>query len=314
MARNLIILFFLLNTFNCLVVEAQAEYPEVIKKFVLINDKSKQIKASRVEKSIQVQVTNSREDTIHIDMYDRDGNLIKEYDFGQDTTKGPRKIIQENYTYEYDPTGKIIGKIDSTTPGKIIKTVIEYEDNGNISKEVVYSNDLLALEESFDYDNLARLTECSGKNYIGDCKFVLDYIYDSYNNLAKIKSRNDCETSAPGEISFMIRYDKHYNIISKNTIFPAGLSKVETFKYDNKNNLYESYESTTKDGYTEKSYSYDSLKHLARIDISNIIGENIIKYSRAMKYDTFGNPTEVQYLDSKNQQINTIKYYYEYYQ
>jgi hypothetical protein len=112
----------------------------------------------------------------------------------------------------------------------------------------------------------------------------------------------------------MIGYDKHSNIISKNTVSPAGLNKVETFKYDNRNILYESYESTSKDGYSEKSYTYDSLKNCIRIDISNIIGENIIKYSRAMKYDKFGNPTEVQFLDSKNQLINTIKYYYEYYQ
>lgn len=313
MARNLIILFFLLNTFNCLTINAQAEYPEVIKKFVLINDKSKQIKAARIMKTTQVQVTNTRDDTIHIDLYDKNGNLVKEYDFNQDTTNGSKKSYQENYTYEYDSTGKIIQKIDSSV-NKVIRTVIEYEDNGNFSTEEVYSNDTLALKESFDYDNLARLTECSGKNYAGDCKFVLSYVYDSYNNLVKIKSRNDCETTAPGEISFIIGYDKHSNIVSKNTIFPAGLNKVETFKYDNKNNLYESYESTSKDGYTEKSYTYDSLNHLARIDISNIIGDNTIKYSRSMKYDKFGNPTEVQYLDSKNQLINTIKYYYEYYQ
>lgn len=314
MSRNLIILFFLLNTFNCLIVEAQAEYPEVIKKFVLINDKAKQIKASRIEKTIQVQVTNSRQDTIHINVYDMNGNLVKEYDFEQDTIKGSKRIYQENYTYEYDAAGRIIVKIDSTTSGKVIRTVIEYEDNGNFSKEDVYSNDTLELEESFDYDNLARLTECSGKNYLGDCKFVLDYVYDSYNNLAKIKSRNDCENTAQGEVSFITGYDKHSNIVSKNTISPSGLSKVETFKYDNKNILYESYESTSKDGYSEKSYTYDSLKHLTRIDISNIIGDNTIKYSRVMKYDTFGNPAEVQYLDSKNQLINTIKYYYEYYQ
>lgn len=296
------------------VLKAQAEFPDVIKKFVQINDKSKQIQKAKINKTTQVSVSKNSEDTIYVYSYDSNGKILKEYYFEEDSSKGPKTTFKDIHTYEYDSSGRVIQKIDSTG-GTVVKTKIEYEDNGNISGENVYSNETLALEETFDYDDLSRLVECSGKNYSEDCKFVLNYVYDSYNNLAKIKSKSNCASASNSvnEVSFMLGYDKHGNIVSKNTISPNGLMKVETFKYDNKDKLFQSYESTPKEGYTEKYYTYDSLKNLVRIDISNVLGENIIKYSRTMKYDSNGNISEIQYLGNKNELINTIKYYYEYY-
>ncbi len=294
---------------------SQAEYPEVITKFVNINSGFKQIKNAKIKKSTQVLISKVKQDTLDIILYDVNGNIIREYNLEQDTGAGHKEYSYKNVSFMYDSSGRVLEKTDSS--GKNIKkTVLEYEDNGNFSKEEEYINDTLVIKESFDFDDLSRLIECSGKNYSEDCKFVINYQYDSYNNLAKITSRNSCENdqNIPKEISYLNGYDKKSNIISKNTVTPAGLRKTETFKYDSKNRMIQSYESTGKTGYVEIIYSYDSLKNPAKIETSEIFGENIIKFIRSLKYDKFGNLLEVQYLEPNNELINTIKYYYEYYQ
>jgi hypothetical protein len=291
----------------------QAEYPAVVNNYLKINDNSKKINASNIRKCTELMLVKGRQDTLKINYYDKAGNLSQQYLYL--VAAGDKAGIDyHNSFYLYGKDGRLMQKIDSSS-NEIKRIVISYDDVGNISKEEVKSKNEVIKEISYEYDNLSRLIESTEKDLIGSCKIVEQYAYDSYNNLAKLTVKNSCNNSISKSLVTTIsyKYDAKYNIIEKQSAFPSGGFKNETFKYDAKGLLVESYESTGPDSYNKVIYEHDIPNGIVKSEKTEVVGEVQTRFNQVFKYDKNGNLLEEKYSGPKGEEIYTRKNIYEYY-
>ncbi len=315
MIRSLAILFvFSAASFVGQHVYSQAEMPELYNDFIKINDNARKIKAAKIKLYAKIMSAAGKDDTTSISQYDTNGILIKRLVENTDTTRKENKTYWENYNYIYDKNGRLIQRID-TINGDVWKTILYYDDLGNISKEELYFRTKLAMDMNYDYDELGRLIEADEVNYYQSCMIVEKYAYDSYNNMAKYSIKNDCKDleGKANEYKYAYKYDKKSNIIEKQSTYPSGGYNTETFKYDAKGNLTEYYESNSKNEYSEAIYTYDKSNLKLKADRKEVIGGFTTLYAEKFIYDNKGNLIEDQNFNPNGELMFSRKYYYEFY-
>ena len=293
---------------------SQAEMPELYNNFIKINDNARKIKAAKIKLYAEIMSAGGKDDTLNIYQYDTNGILIKRLIENTDTTRKENKTFYENYNYIYKD-GRLIQRID-TINGDIWKTILYYDDLGNISKEEIYFRTKLAMDMNYDYDELGRLIESDEVNYYQSCKIVEKYAYDSYNNMAKRNIKNDCKDleGKANEYKFAYKYDKKSNIIEKQSTYPSGGYNTEQFKYDPKGNMTEYYESNSKNEYSEAIYTYDPKTNTKlKGDRKEVIGGFTTLYAEKFIFDNKGNLIEDQNFNPNGELMLSKKYYYEFY-
>ncbi len=307
------ILILFISNFYTLDSFSQAETPLIYRQYLNLNKNSKKIKEAKIQKSVEVITANSKTDTAAIYYFDNMGNIIQELIRMPDTTSKENKYFYLNYSYKYDKDNRLIEKIDSTN-NILKKTELEYDDNGTITKEVEYDSKYKRIREiSYDYDALLRLIESTEINTTD--KIITTYAYDSYSNMTKVNIKNSSGDagSKSGNSTYVYKYDNKDNIIEKQTLIPGGGYKTETFKYDSKGVLTESYEISGRDTYTEFIYYYDKSFNKIKVEKTETSGDNKSSYTELISYDNFGNVIEDQNKGSNSEIISGTKYFYEYY-
>lgn len=287
--------------------------PDLYNNFIKINDNAKKNKAAKIKIYAEIMAVNDKQDTTNIYQYDTNGILIKRLIQNIDTTRKENKIFYQNYTYVYKG-GRLTERLDSTN-GDIWRTVLYYDDLGNISKEELYFRSKLAMDRTYDFDELGRMIESNEVNYYQSCKIVEKFAYDSYNNMAKHSVRNDCKDlqGKVTEYKFGYKYDKKSNIIEKQSTYPSGGYNSETYKYDARGNMTEYYESNSKNEYSEAIYSYDKSNIKVKADRKEVIGGFTTLYAEKFVYDDKGNLIEDQNFNPNGELMFTRKYMYEFY-
>lgn len=312
MSKYLILVIIFFISVNKLY--SQVELPALIKQYVKINENTKKIKDAKIRRITELADTKGRQDTVRINAYDINGNLVYEKIVSL-ASNANDKDIKFSYTYQYDGTGKLIKKIDST--GKFVKSIqLNYDDIGNIIQEQEFNNNNMVIREAgYEYDELSRLIESKELNILYDCKSNIKYAYDSYNNLVNMKVERSCKDGATekSNYKYVYNYDKKGNVIEKQTLLTGKSYKIEKFKYDSNGNLVESKEELSKDSYKEYEYSYDLKNQRYRIDRKEVYGAEIKQFSEQLKYDDKGNLIEDKYADADGNTISVHSYYYEYY-
>jgi len=292
---------------------AQGELPDIVKEYKMINENAKKIMSAKIKSCCVIDTFSGRQDTISLIFYDKLGNITRQYDYTYDTTGTDRKRIYTSHAYDYDENGNIIHDIYWALNDSV-KSLLYYGDNGDISRVEKYdSKNRMLKEVSYDYDDLSRLEESTEINYASNCKTSKQYSYDSYNNMVKLVVKNDC-TDAGGKLptfTFGYKYDKNYNILEKNSAYPTGEHKTETFKYDSKGKVTDDYESAGPTEYVERVITYDASGNMIKIQRSEGEADGVSQYTELMAYDKFGNLLGKQTLGPTGQQISAYKYVYE---
>jgi len=299
--------------FACTTLYSQAEYTDLMRDYILINEHSKKIKDAKIKTSIEIFTSGAKHDTLRMNEYDASGNVLKEFS-KRDTSsdKSGTYFVKNNYYIYKDNV--LVEKIDSSSQ-QVKKHYIEYDDVGNISNEEVKSQNTVITEIEYEYDNLSRLIESTAKDKINSCKIIESYSYDSYNNLAKKSTKNEClgSKTKPVNTVYAYKYDSKYRILEKQATYPNAGYKILTYKYGANGEVTESYESAGSDSYENSVYVYDEKSNSIRIEISEIIGDLTKKSLKVIQNDKFGNKLEEKYFDSNGQLVYTIKINYEYY-
>jgi len=298
--------------FNGALIYCQAEYPKVFIDYVKINESSKKIKDAKIRKCTEIKTANNRQDTMKTLYYDDNGNLLQKYLLAEASNFSDGDYGYISYFYLYN-NGILVQKIDSSN-GEALKTIISYDEFGNISKEEIKAHNEIIREISYEYDNLSRLIESVEKDLVQNCKTTQRYDYDSYNNLAKLSVKSSCSGigSNLNATTCSYKYDSKYNIIEKRTTYPTGSYKIESFKYE-KGSLIESYASSNKEAYIKYVYFNDAASNSIKVEETEVIREIFTKYTRLLKYDKYGNLLEEQYTGPDGKEIYTRKNIYEYY-
>lgn len=307
---NIIIFFaFFAANFSLL---AQAEYPKVIKNYIKLNENVKIIKDSKIMLKTEVISINGRDDTVRQTSFDPDGYIINEI-IKVDTSKEKMgEYITRKYSYIYNNFKLLTEKFDSS--GAVPKKFyMKYDEFYNVTDEETFVQNKRVQQNSYEYDDLSRLSEATLKDLVNDCKVIETYDYDSYNNLVRITVKNKCITGEdkPIETKFNYTYDKDYRILEKKTNASSGEYKTETFTYTADGKPESSYEITGKDSYISKKYTYD--KNNIRIKKTEVNGELSSASDILIKLDKNGNRLEEQYFDTEGKLLYTYKFLYTYY-
>ncbi len=291
---------------------AQGERPELTRNFVSINTDAASVKGAKISKCSEIQVSKSGEETLSIKVFNREGNLLQHY-FRPDTTTGSNPPLS-SFFYLYDSYGKLIQRIDSL-PSGTVKNFLEYDDLGNITDKEMKSGSATLSETSFDYDAMGRLIESVHKDAVMNCKTTEKYIYNTYNDMAKISSKSTCGDSDDRTITtqYNYKYDKQDKIIEKISILPGGGIKTETFSYDPKGNLKEMYVSTSTDYFINYVFVNDSVKNTTIVEVTESFNDAVNKSYRTIVKDKFGNVQEEIYEDAGHKEIFRKKFVYEYF-
>ena len=306
------LVIFILALFSYSLIYSQAEYPKVVMEYIRVNDAAKKIKDAKIRKCTEIMSVNNSQDTTQVFYYDNTGNLSQRFLLANASKYKDSDHGNSSYFYLYN-NGILVQKIDSSN-GVAKKTVISYDEFGNISKEEVKSRSETLSEISYEYDNLSRLIESVEKDAVQNCKTTQRYDYDSYNNLTKLSVKSSCNGigSNLNATVFTYKYDAKYNIIEKRTTYPTGSYKIESFKYAN-GLLVESYVSTSNDAYVKSIYHNDAATNTIKVEETEVVGDVFTAYNRLRKYDKFGNLVEEYYTGPDGKEIYTMKNKYEYY-
>lgn len=311
--RNIaVLLFFGLICLNNSIF-AQAEYTELVRNYILLNENAVKIKSSKIKSVSVLYVTGERTDTLRVTEYDNAGNVIMAY-VRKDTSAGQSgEYVSTRYTYLYKE-GRLVEKMDIS--GLIPKKYfIEYDDIGNIAKEEIKEQGKTIYEIEYEYDNLSRLIESSAKDQVKKCKISEKYSYDSYNNLAKVSTKDECTgtESKPVSTTYTYKYDSKSRIIEKQAVYPNAGYKMLTYKYGPKGEVLEAYESEGNDSYEKTFYTYDDNTKTTKVEKDEIIGDLTKKVSGTVIMDKQGNKLEEKYFDANGKTLYSIKYNYEFY-
>jgi hypothetical protein len=291
----------------------QAEYTDLMRDYVMINRDVKKIKDAKIKSAAEIFISGNTQDTLNRAEYDAGGNILKEFSKRDTSSDNSGAYIVKNNHYIYKDN-LLVEKIDSSS-SQVKKHFIEYDDLSNIVKEDVKVQNTLIAETEYEYDNLSRLIESSTKDILNSCKVIESYSYDSYNNLAKKSTKNEClgTKTKPVNTIYNYKYDSKYRIIEKQATYPNAGYKILTYKYGANGEVVESYESGGSDSYENSVYVYDEKNNSVKIEISEIIGDLTKKSVKVIQNDKFGNKLEEKYFDSNGQLVYTIKINYEYY-
>jgi len=308
--RALLIFCAFLSFQNCLF--AQAEYPRAIKTYLKINDNAKNIKQSKISGVTEILQTQSKEDTIKSLLYDKDGYLLKEITKVDTSFEKKGEYITRKYYFVYNNFKLLTEKVDSSS-SMTKKYYMKYDEFYNITEEQMFVNSKLTQNYEYEFDDLSRLIESTQKDMINDCKIIETYVYDSYNNLVKVSSKNKCipGEDKPIETKYNYTYDKEYRILEKRTNASSGEYKTETFTYTAEGKPETSYEITGNDTYISRKYIYDN--NSVRIKKIETIGELSTNSDILIKYDNSGNRLIEEYYDPAGKLLFTYKFVYNYY-
>jgi hypothetical protein len=293
---------------------SQVEVASIYKEYIKINENPKKFKDAKIRKFVELTSLNGKQDTVRMNIYDINGNLSQEIIKSFAASPDDRDV-RLNYCYSYDNFGKLIQKVDSSG-ADVRKITLTYDDIGNIeSEKETNSKGRKNREVTFEYDELSRLIESTEINYINGCKTVQQFEYDSYNNLVTIKSDRSCKDMGNdlSVVKYNYKYNNKYNIIEKQSILPSGSFKTETFQYDSKGNMIQSYESASKSEYSEYLIAYDKNNNKSQVDKKIVAGESVAHFTETFKYDDKGNVIEDKYADEKGNVLSVHTYYYEFY-
>lgn len=292
---------------------SQAEYTDLVRNYIILNENAAKIKSSKIKNASVVYISGTRIDTLRVTEYDNTGNVLMDYT-RRDTSSGKvGEYVSTRYTYLYKE-GRLVEKVDIST---LIprKHYIEYDDIGNISKEEVKEQGKTVFEIEYEYDNLSRLIESSEKDVVNKCKIAESYSYDSYNNLAKVSTKDECTGTKgkPVNTTYSYKYDSKSRIIEKQAIYPNAGYKILTYKYGPKGEVLEAYESAGSDSYEKTFYTYEDNSNTMKVEKDENIGELTKKVSGTIENDKLGNRLEEKYYDSNGKLLYSIKYNYEFY-
>lgn len=308
--RAIIIFSVFCYSQNC--INAQAEYPRAIKTYLKINDNAKNIKQSKISGVTEILQISGKDDTIKSLLYDTEGYLLKEIT-KVDTSFGKKgEYITRRYYFVYNNFKLLTEKVDSSS-SMTKKYYMKYDEFYNITEEQVFINSKQMQNYEYEYDDLSRLIESTQKDIVNDCKIIETYVYDSYNNLVKVTSKNKCipGEDKPIETKYNYTYDKEYRILEKRTNASSGEYKTETFTYTAEGKPETSYEITGKDTYISRKYIYDN--NSVRIKKIETIGELSTSSDILIKYDKSGNRLIEEYYDPAGKLLYTYKFVYNYY-
>jgi len=313
--RTGLILFFIIAFFYAYDCVSQAEQPTFYYDYFKINENAGKVKSSKIKKVTTLLINKDSQDTVNIAYYDTNGYVIENNSLYKIISNGVVKNIYLRNNYFYDVYGKLIEKTD-TSNSSFRKISISYEDNGNLSEEIVFDSKGSKLKKiAYEYDDLARLIESVEKNIENDCKIIKKYTYDSYSHMARYTMQNNCKDAdlKAMDITYVYKYDKQSNIIEKNTLYPAGGYRTEQFTYGINGMVTKNYVITGNDIFTVFLYTYDNSNLVTVIDRTEVSGFVRKKYSQLFKYDKSGNILEKQELAEDGLQIYMNKYIYEFY-
>ena len=290
---------------------AQAEYPRVLKTYLKINENAKSIKDSKIKKTIELLVIDSRQDTLKITDYDQDGYITSEFSKAVISKEKKGEYVIRNCTYVYNNFKLLTEKVDSTGE-QLKKYYLKYDEFYNITDEELFVQNKLAQKYSYEYDDLSRLIETTLKDQENDCKIIETYDYNSYNNMVKLSVLNKCiGDKKPVETKYNYKYDKDYRILEKLIISASGENKTETFTYTADGKPETSYEMMGGDSYINRKYTYDN--NNVRIQKTEVKGELSTSSDVLIKYDKLGNRLEEEYFDPNGKLLYTYKFIYTYY-
>lgn len=294
-------------------VFSQAEYTDLVKEYVKINEGSKKIKDAAIKSTAVLFISGDHQDTLRYTEYDANGNIVTQFskiDTSLDK-KGEFEIKRFTYTYK---DNILIEKIDIS--GSIArKYYITYDELANITKETVKEQGKIIMETEYEYDNLSRLIESSIKDVKNNCKISESYSYDSYNNLAKKSTKNECSgaTGKPVNTIYSYKYDTKNRIIEKQATYPNAGYKILTYEYGKNGEILKSYESEGSSSYESTVYSYDDKAGNISVEKNEVMGDLTKKVTGTIQNDKFGNRVEEKYFDSNGKLLYTIKSNYEFY-
>jgi hypothetical protein len=291
---------------------AQAEYPRAIKTYLKINDNAKNIKQAKISGVTEILQTPGKEDTIKSMLYDTDGYILKEITKVDTSFEKKGEFITRKYYYIYNNFKLLTEKVDSSS-SMTKKYIMKYDELYNITDEQVFVNSKQVQNYEYEYDDLSRLIETAQKDITNDCKITETYVYDSYNNLVKITSKNKCipGEDKPIETKYNYTYDKEYRILEKRTNASSGELKTETFTYTADGKPETSYEITGRDSYISRKYIYEN--GTVRIKKIETIGELSTSSDILIKYDKAGNRMLEEYYDAGGKLMYSYKFVYNYY-
>lgn len=294
-------------------VFAQAEYPRVVKDFLRINNDSKMIKDAKISLSTEIFQNNGNEDTLRIKVYDTDGYLLSEFSKTDTTIDSRGEYLIRKFNYIYNKNKLLTEKVDSS--GNLpVKSYLKYDELYNVTDEEVFIQNKKVKNYSYEYDDLSRLIESEQKDLVNGCKITETYVYDSYNNLVKLKIQNKCDPleKKPSENSYNYKYDEQYRILEKRTVTSNGSSRTETFTYTNEGKPESSYIIMGPDSYISTKYTYDKDNSVRIVRTESVDGK--IKSSDVViKYDKFGNRLLEEYYDANNKLVYSYRFLYSYY-
>jgi hypothetical protein len=297
---------------NCSVY-SQAEYTDLVREYVKINENAQKIKVAKIKSVAEIFISGTINDTLRAAEYDVNGNLTGELTKRDTSAEKNGAFLIKRYGYMYKD-GLLIERVDMS--GAVPKKhYITYDDVGNISNEVVKEQGKVILETDYEYDNLSRLIESSSKDVVNSCKINESYSYDSYNNLAKKSTKNEClgSKTKPVNTIFTYKYDSKNRILEKQSTYPNAGYKMLTYKYGKNGEVTEFYESEGTDSYENTIYVYDDKTSTINVEKNEVIGELTKKITGVIQNDKFGNIVEEKYYDSNGKLLYTKKNIYEYY-
>lgn len=291
---------------------AQAEYPAAIKSYIKLNENAKLIKDAKISRCIEILNIDGREDTVKVSYYDKDGYIISELSKIDTSSGKTNEFINQKLYFFYNNNKLLSDKIDSTY-SMAKRYRLKYDELYNLTDDELFINNKLVQKNSFEYDDLSRMIEAVTKDIIHECKNVVNYKYDSYNNLVLIIENNKCVpvSNKPVETKYNYTYDKDYRILEKKTNTPNGKFKTENFTYTTEGKPASSYELNTDGSYINKKYIYD--KNTVKVQTTDVKGELFSSSELIIEFDKFGNRIQEQYFDNNGKQLYSYKFYYSYY-
>ncbi len=190
--------------------------------------------------------------------------------------KGPVKKIIE-YKYSTDTS-----KINIDTSKKILKTIIEFDENGNETEELMYNIDRKGQQSKFSFkykkDSTIVKTQFDDRGKLF-CTYV--FKYDGQGR----------------KIVFDTKSEKYKR---QGYLSMSPSEGMTTYKYDEKGNLIEDdqYNVSLKKYVFKNKYLYDEKNQ--KIEMDGYRDEEILDSKTIFKYDTVGRAIEMSSYDRDN--------------
>jgi hypothetical protein len=281
-----------------------------------------------------------------INKYDSYGNIIEELYYYRDenTESGSGLKLGSRYKYKYY-NGKLSQRLFYSGNDSLLKqTVYKYDADGHLSNKKLYDYDENSIAEIrknyFSYENhvkkIIHNNEPVGEppawhenyEYKYDsngnlmqenmiCLFLneveqTNYTYDGFGNITKTVKRSKKLTHPsmdPFEFVETYKYDENNNLVEHTTYYSGELYDNEKINYSTNGRKTKTERFIKGRLHETTNYGYDPKGNLIEVKIYNVAWN--VRNKKIYKYDKMNNPVKFYYFkDDIAQEVVVINYQY----